>query len=708
MTTEHRCPLCNSPLWPHASGGHLGWFCRHCEQKVPYSVDPTSVNKVSLDQPISSSQTPQLLTPPVPQTFTLREILQTTVDGIAQFLQADRVLIAQMMPSGEMVVVEEWRQRPWKTLLHCHISQFVTLADIKAWQQGKVEAIADLRQQNEQTATTMALDSLFDVRAKVIVPIRQRDSQTTSVHPLTHSSHQPHVNHGKSPQSLWGLIIIHQCSGPRQWTASELGFLSLLSTQLIISIQQDHFYQHLNQINQKLEAIAFQDRLTQIPNRHYFEHYFAQEWRRMAREKQPLSLILCDVDFFKAYNDTFGHPQGDRCLQEIAHTLKYTLHRPGDMVARYGGEEFVIILPNTKASGAIHVAQQMRSAIKRLKMPSATQKVSEYVTVSLGVASVIPSQEMSPKQLLNEADQALYEAKEKGRDQLFFRGEKELKLSPQSTLHQPTLMSMPLLDNLSPSDLLKSYVGYFLSRGISVSSPIEGILPFDGLVYQYQGYHHNFLDWWRQLETRTDYTQLSLSGDTHRFQDFLEGDYGVQECALCNLPIATPTGHIYGLPHCTLCLNDQEYCQRKETEDGIKSEPIFRLLVMTDTQDNLKTLQQWLNSNQVEAIFLDNLTEVNKYLLSESFSAIIIDNHLDEETIENWVKQLHQYPSLQEIPMIALSEKAGNGIPWLNRKLKLEDYVLTPFNGDKLVNYLRNLSANHTALTKTDVYWFPR
>ena len=88
----------------------------------------------------------------------------------------------------------------------------------------------------------------------------------------------------------------------------------------------------------------------------------------MAREKQPLSLILCDVDFFKTYNDTFGHLQGDRCLQKVAHTLKYTLHRPGDMVARYGGEEFVIILPNTKVSGAIHVAQQIRTAIKQLKV----------------------------------------------------------------------------------------------------------------------------------------------------------------------------------------------------------------------------------------------------------------------------------------------------------------------------------------------------
>nr|MDJ0842961.1 diguanylate cyclase [Crocosphaera sp.] len=468
------------------------------------------------------------------------------------------------------------------------------------------------------------------------------------------------------------------------------------------------FYQHLNQINQKLEEIAFQDRLTQIPNRHYFEHYFNQEWRRMAREKQPLSVILCDVDFFKVYNDTFGHPQGDRCLQEVAHTLKYTLHRPGDMVARYGGEEFVIILPNTHPSGALHVAQQMRAAVKRLKLPSANQKVSEYVTISLGVAGIIPSQEMSLKQLLTEADQALYEAKEKGRDQAFFRGQKEVKPSPEFKLHQPTLVSLPPLDNLSPVDLLKSYVGYFLSRGISVSSPIEGILPFDGLVYQYQGYHQNFVNWWRQLEKRSDYKQLSLTGDIHHFEEFLDDGCQVKECTHCNLPIVTPTGHLYGLPGCSLCLKEEGCCQVKDNESESQSEEIFRLLVITDIAENIKTLQQWLRRNEVEAIFINDVKEINDHFLSEPFSAVIIDNNMDKKTIENWVKQLHQYPSLKEVPIIALSEQAGNGIPWLERKLQLEDYVLTPLNGDRLVNYLKDLSVTHSTLTKTDVYWFPR
>ncbi|MGK7887308.1 MAG: diguanylate cyclase [Crocosphaera sp.] len=703
MTVEHRCPLCNSPLWPHVRSGHLTWFCRHCEQEVPYSVEEKQSERVESYGTKLTPQTPQLSTPPVPQTFSLKEILQTTINGIGQFLQADRVVIAQMMPSGEMTVVEEWRQRPWKTLLHCHISHFISLANLKGWQQGNIEAIADVSQPDPQTPTMMGLDSLFDVKAKIIVPIRQRDPQAKPIHRSSHSSYS-----SKTAHSLWGLIMVHQCSSPRQWTPSELGFLSFLCTQLIISIQQDHFYQHLNQINQKLEEIAFQDRLTQIPNRHYFEHYFNQEWRRMAREKQPLSLILCDVDFFKAYNDTFGHLQGDRCLQELAHTLKYTLHRPGDMVARYGGEQFVIILPNTKVSGAVHVAQQIRTAIKQLKIPAAIEKVNKYVTISLGVASVIPSPKTSARQLLNDADKALYKAKEKGRDQVFFRGQEQFKPSPQLNNHQPTLITAPPIDNIKPKDLLKSYVAYFLSRGISVSSPEAEILPFNGLVYQYQGYHQDFLDWWQQIEKRKDYLQLSLNGDTHQFRDFLDGEYGVQECALCNLPIAMPTGNIYNSPNCTLCLRDEQSFQRKQSVNEIQSESIFRVLIITDIEENIKKLQQWFNNNQVESIFIHDLTEVNEHLLSQSFSVIIIDNHLKKHIIENWVKKLYKYPTFQEIPIIALSEKAGNGIPWLERKLKLEDYVLNPFNGDQLVNYLKNLSSTHPALAKSDVYWFPR
>ncbi len=698
MTTEHRCPLCDSPLWPHATKGSIRWFCRHCEQEVPYSVDGNKVKHSLSHQDYLSKSITGLLTPNLPQTFNLREILQTTVNGIAQFLQADRVLIAQKMPSEEIIVTQEWRKRPWKTLLHCQIGQFSSFSDLKTWQKGKIEAIANINQDNEQASTMMALDRLFDVKAKVIVPIACQGNQSVSKHPSNQETNQP----------LWGLIMVHQCSGPRQWTPTELGFLSLLSTQLMIAIQQNQFYQHLQHINQQLEAIAFEDPLTQVPNRHYFQRYFNQEWRRMAREKKYLSLIICDVDFFKAYNDTYGHPQGDRCLQEVAHTLKFTLHRPGDMVARYGGEEFVVILPNTSPSGAFHVAEQIRAAVKGMKLPAATNKVSEYVTISLGVAGVIPNGSISPQQLLQEADKALYQAKEKGRDCVVLWQSQEKQTASIPNGKPSNLKTLSLTDDINPKDLLQSYVAYFLSRGLQVSSPMGEILPFEDLVYQYEGYDPNFLAWWRQLEQRKDYQHLSLKGDTHSFQDFLEGECQVQECAHCNLPIVSSTGHLHNLPGCSLCLKENPNCRRKNNHSEIEDNDVFRLLVIGDNQENTKILQQWLTRNGVEAIFINDLTEINKSLFHQKLSAVILDSHIAQAKVKIWVEQLQKYSALEDIPIIALSEKAGHGLPWLNRNLQLEDYLLTPFNGDELVSYLRNLSQNHERKKENNLYWFPR
>lgn len=708
MTAQHQCPLCGSPLWPHVHGGQRVWFCRHCEQEVPYSIDTHQTHQLTLDSDrkphvatIQPSETetkhshPSPDSPSFPNPLTLKEILQTAITGISKFLQVDRVLIAQRMPSGEMVVIEEWRNRPWKTVLHCRMGQFASFADIETWQQGKIEAIASV---DQETSNMMAFDQLFEVKAKVTVPIFQGIAQSTPVDSAK-SSHHP-------AKTLWGLLIVHQCSQMRQWTDSEIGLLSLLASQIAISIQQHNFYQHLNELNQKLETIAFEDRLTKVGNRHYFEHYFDREWRRMAREQQPLSLILCDVDFFKHYNDTYGHPEGDQCLQAIAHVLDYTIHRPGDLVTRYGGEEFVIVLPNTKASGAAHVAEQIRSAVKQLKLPAASQQVSQYVTVSLGVASLIPNWETTAQQLLTQADQALYEAKAQGRDRVVSYQPKTVIPNTLNNTIESTSLTIPSEDSCTSTDLLKSYVAYFVSRGIKISSPNGDILPFDGLVYQYQGYHQDFLVLWRKFEQRHDYQNLSLEGDIHRFGELLTGEYGIKECARCNLPIVTTEGHIYQLPNCTLCLHNSD------TDDKIASElhkiNTLKVLIITQNIDDIKQLKQWLATNDIEASFVQHPQEITDYLLQEPYAAVIIDNNLDEKTANDWAIQIHQHSQLNSVPVIALSDQAGEGIPWLTRQLNVEDYILTPLNGRKLAEYLRSLSQVSPSLKSREIYWFPR
>lgn len=168
--------------------------------------------------------------------------------------------------------------------------------------------------------------------------------------------------------------------------------------------------------NRKLKRLANLDGLTQVANRRYFDSYLEQQWKAALRDQQPLSLILLDVDFFKCYNDHYGHLAGDRCLVAIAQTTQTTAQRPTDLVARYGGEEFAIILPETPLSGAIIIAEQIQTAIQALKLDHAASEISPSVTVSLGIASLIPQADTDIETLINRADTALYAAKRQGRN----------------------------------------------------------------------------------------------------------------------------------------------------------------------------------------------------------------------------------------------------------------------------------------------------
>jgi len=172
----------------------------------------------------------------------------------------------------------------------------------------------------------------------------------------------------------------------------------------------------LQKANQELHRLATLDGLTQVANRRCFEEYFNLEWRRLQREKAPLSFILCDVDYFKLYNDTYGHLAGDSCLKQIAQAINDTLKRPADLVARYGGEEFAIILPNTTIEGAVHVAELVQQNIKKMQIIHRQSSVSEFVTLSIGISCLVPQLNLLPIQLIDITDEALYAAKAQGRN----------------------------------------------------------------------------------------------------------------------------------------------------------------------------------------------------------------------------------------------------------------------------------------------------
>lgn len=183
-------------------------------------------------------------------------------------------------------------------------------------------------------------------------------------------------------------------------------------------IQQYRLELQLRQMNQQLQRLAVIDGLTQVANRRRFEEYLLQEWRRGIREQSPLALIICDIDYFKNYNDHYGHQAGDRCLQRVASILTQSLYRSTDLVVRYGGEEFAIILPITALSGALEIAERITLMMQKMAIPHEASPVAPIVTFSFGLASVCPSTNALPSDLVFAADQALYEAKKMGRNQI--------------------------------------------------------------------------------------------------------------------------------------------------------------------------------------------------------------------------------------------------------------------------------------------------
>ncbi len=172
----------------------------------------------------------------------------------------------------------------------------------------------------------------------------------------------------------------------------------------------------LEEANIALVRMAHLDSLTHLPNRRSFDENMSREWRRLAREGKQLAVILCDIDYFKQYNDSYGHQAGDHCLRQVASALGGDAKRAGDLVCRYGGEEFIFLLPNTSLEGALTVAERVRSEVEALAIAHCSSQVGSVVTLSLGVAACIPSIDICQDTLVKEADVALYQAKKNGRN----------------------------------------------------------------------------------------------------------------------------------------------------------------------------------------------------------------------------------------------------------------------------------------------------
>ncbi|HEY9880785.1 MAG TPA: diguanylate cyclase [Leptolyngbyaceae cyanobacterium] len=213
-----------------------------------------------------------------------------------------------------------------------------------------------------------------------------------------------------------GLLCLHQCDRIRHWHDDEKHLLAKVVDQLAITLQQVELYRKLHQANQELKRLAHLDGLTQLANRRFFDEYLETEYRRHKQSDTGLALILCDVDHFKQFNDTYGHQVGDDCLKAIAQTLLQVLKGSTALAARFGGEEFALVLPGTHQAEAITLAQNIQVALQHIQIGASVVIPSAKVTLSMGIASLDTVAAVSPSALIDLADKALYQAKAQGRN----------------------------------------------------------------------------------------------------------------------------------------------------------------------------------------------------------------------------------------------------------------------------------------------------
>lgn len=337
-------------------------------------------------------------------------LFKTTVKEVRRILRADRVGIFQFDAdsqcySGSFVaenVLPEYDSAIAVPVQDdCFGDKYAT-----DYQNGRLRILDDITQAGLSQCHLELLEK-FQIKAKIIVPLTQQDK-------------------------LWGLLCIHQCRAPRQWTPAEQQFVRQLAAQFTVALEHAHMLnqvkrqaeqltqtvQSLEAANSQLEKLNNLDALTQIANRRYFDDKLAQEWQELQHSQKPLSLIMFDVDHFKLFNDQFGHIAGDQCLQQIAQAAQASLRRSTDHLCRYGGEEFAVILPNTAQKEAIQIAKKIHRVIQELAIaaPKNSAAPTTSVSISLGIASQVPDSNQMANKLIDQADKALYLAKKRGRN----------------------------------------------------------------------------------------------------------------------------------------------------------------------------------------------------------------------------------------------------------------------------------------------------
>lgn len=385
----------------------------------------------------------------------------SSVSGKERLL-AFRTLQPPALHMDQPVVVVVGREMaallsPWRALIAWRLALVAVLwalavPGLWVWQRVRwrvrVEALARVRQIDQVFDSSLSLLAIFDAKGHVIRlstawhkvmgwPIEQQVGRRVMLvwgHPDDHEKvrdvQRKLDQTGVAQDFQYRLRDTQGAYHEFLMQAVVLNGLSYVDARDVTRELQDQ--QALQELNNRLQAsneqlkahealllqMTQRDELTQLANRRRFDEQLDKEWRRSTREGLPLAVVMIDVDHFKAYNDHYGHPAGDACLRSVAEAMQRCLGRPHDLLARYGGEEFILLLPHTPAKGALKVAEKLRQAVEALDHPHERSPTGPRVTVSVGVAALVPVESMASSALVTAADQALYQAKTQGRNRV--------------------------------------------------------------------------------------------------------------------------------------------------------------------------------------------------------------------------------------------------------------------------------------------------
>lgn len=346
----------------------------------------------------------------------LPTVLGATVVETAAFFQAKQVSLlchdATLQRWQPVAQYCENQTLAWRQPFSFHLEEFPTL--IETIQQGHPVCLGETISHNDEIAAESQRWRSRWAGHWLLIPVKRRQVSGYSLNGAGTTENTA----TSGSRDYWGIMAL-AISDQQAWSEQAVALAESIVVELEWAIAQAQQHQELLQANQELQKLALSDGLTRLANRRRFDEHLSDEWQRLARDQQPLSLILCDLDHFKRYNDTFGHPAGDRCLIRVSRALLNGPQRPADLVARYGGEEFAIILPNTDTHGAWRIAQKIHDNIRALKIEHAPDNEEKYVTVTMGVSTVLPGHNSTAQMLVQASDLALYHAKQQGRNRTY-------------------------------------------------------------------------------------------------------------------------------------------------------------------------------------------------------------------------------------------------------------------------------------------------